>query len=281
MSRAALAAVLCAVAASPATAQWTQGEPGGVWVKSALFWQRTDEEFGASGERRKEFTGGEANSRAVFTDVILGVLPTVDLWLQIPYLDLTFTSPTESLHTDGFGDARAWLRWQAVTLGRGSTPISLRVGAKAPLGFAPIDAQLIPIGEGQWDLEVFGEVGHSFWPAPAYAQAWLGYRVRLRDAEALKDPGDEAVFLVEAGGSPTAATLLKATLDGFVGGRWTVEGVRTSTSRKIVTLQVGGAIQPRKPVWLELDVRLPLAGRDFPAGAQYVVGLFAALRPGG
>lgn len=264
-------------APSPAWAQWTQGRAGRVWVKSALFWQRTGQEFDAVGTRRERIDQGMSNSRAVFTDVIVGLHPRLDLWIQIPFLDLAYSSPTEDLHSRGFGDLRVWLRWQPIRLAA-STPLALRVGAKAPLGFAPLDVTIVPLGEGQWDLEAFGEIGHSFWPAPVYAELWVGYRARFANATTLKDPGGEYVFLLEGGVNPSARTLLKATLDGFASRNWIVEGIETSTSRRILTLQLGGAVRVAGPMWVEAGGRLPLAGRTFPAGMQLVLGLSGQLR---
>lgn len=276
MSRAAAWAALLLVLAQPAPAQWAQGKPGRVWVKSAFFLQRTDKEFDAVGQRRRRIDGGEADSRAVFTDVIVGVHPKVDIWLQIPYLDLRFTNVAESLHGSGFGDLRGWVRWQVVSLNNGATPIAVRAGAKAPLGPAPLDVTLIPIGEGQWDLEFFGEIGHSFWPVPAYAELWLGYRARFANNTTLKDPGGEFVFLTEAGVNPTSGTLLKATLDGFTSRKWTVEGIPTAKVRRIFTLQLAGGVRAINLLWLEGGVRLALAGREFPAGPQLVIALSTA-----
>lgn len=78
--------------------------------------------------------------------------------------------------------------------------------------------------------------------------------------------------------NPSARTLLKATLDGFASRNWIVEGIETSTSRRILTLQLGGAVRVAGPMWVEAGGRLPLAGRTFPAGMQLVLGLSGQLR---
>lgn len=260
------------------SAQWAQGQ-GNVWIKSALFWQNTKKEFGPDGTRRTEPTGKEANSVVVFTDVIIGVLPTVDIWVQVPYLDLSVTSPAQELDENGFGDLRTWVRWQALDLFGGSTPVALRAGFKAPVGFQSLDDQVIPVGEGQWDFEVWGEIGHSFWPAPVYSELWIGYRFRERNDLLKKTPGDEFTFLVETGVNPIDGTLIKATLDGLIGQRWIVEGLRTSKKRRIITLQLSGAVNLVKTVWGEAGVRLPLDGQSFPAGPQLVAGFSAKVRP--
>ncbi len=156
--------------------------------------------------------------------------------------------------------------------------MAVRVGAKAPVGSSPLDAQIIPVGDGQWDLEGFAEIGHSFWPAPAYAELWLGYRARFENSEKRKDPGGEYVFLAEVGVNPTARTLLKATVDGFWGRNWLVEGIETGTKRRILQLQFIGAWQLHRPLWTEAGVRVPVSGRNFPTGPQFVFGLSAEVR---
>ncbi len=262
----------------PASAQWTQGAPGKVWVKSALFIQETGDRYDVKGVRRPFFApNGVSDAKALFTEVIVGLHPNLDLWVQAPYFDLTFRDDNQTLTKTGFGDVRAWLRWNITKLFGGSTPISIRAGAKAPIGESPIDAQIIPLGEGQWDLEAFGEVGHSFWPVPVYAILWLGYRVRMKNSDQFIDPGNQRVFLVEAGVNPTPDTFFKATFDGFRGERREVDGILTATERRIATLQFTGAVRTG-PVWPEVAVRIPISGREFPAGVQFVVGASAQIR---
>lgn len=272
------ALVLGALCLMPATAsaQWAQGAPGKVWVKSAVFLQKTGTRFGTLGNKEPWLGNGESDARALFTDIIVGLRSDLDLWLQIPFFDLRFEDTAQDLQSVGFGDIRGWLRWQFASIG-GTTPLALRVGAKAPIGDSPLDAQIIPVGEGQWDLEAFAEIGHSFWPVPAYAELWLGYRARFENKKEVRDPGGEYVFLAEAGVNPTPNILLKTTIDGFRGRRWRVDRVLTGTRRRITTLQFAGAFRAG-PLWPEFGVRLPLAGREFPAGTQFVFGASARVR---
>ena len=269
MRRAAVGAAILLMVAGPAFAQWTQGAPGRTWVKTAFFRQNTRQEFSSTGERRERIDQGVADSRVLFTDVIVGLHPRLDLWVQVPYMDLRFENLVDTLRSTGIGDVRAWLRFQAIA---GAWPVTLRAGFKAPVGFNSINVQTIPVGDGQWDLEFFGEVGHSFWPFPAYWELWLGYRARFENEELAKDPGGEYTFLTEAGWNPTSWTLAKVTLDGFVGRNWIVENVQTGFSRSLLTLQLAGAVRAGF-VWLEAGGRFPLAGRNITAGAQLVLAL--------
>jgi hypothetical protein len=274
----AIAVFLSAVVPASAAAQWTQGQPGKVWVKSALYLQKTDRRFDFNGEKVAWLGDGQSDAVALFNDIIIGLRPNLDLWFQIPYFDLEFDQPgVQNLQSRGFGDIRAWLRWRLLNPGGGATPVSLRVGAKAPIGDSPLDAQIVPLGEGQWDFEAFGEIGHSFWPFPAYAELWLGYRARLENTESTRDPGGEFTYLAEAGVQPTSWSLLKTTVDGLFARRLRSEGVVTANARRITTIQFGGAIRAG-PFWPEFAVRIPVAGEEFPAGVQYVFGFSSQVR---
>lgn len=272
------ATLLLLSAPEPASAQWTRAKVGGLWVKTAFFFQRTDQRFDETGSRVPWLDMGESDARALYTDIVLGLHRDLDVWLQIPFFDLRFNRDFDPKRTTGFGDARGWVRWKVIDLFNESTPVALRFGAKAPIGSSPLDAEIIPVGDGQWDLEGFAEIGHSFWPAPAYAELWFGYRARFENREKAKDPGGEYVFLTEVGVNPTPRTLVKATLDGFWSRRWIVEGVLTNTKRRILQLQLSAAVGVPRPIWTELGVRFPLGGRNFPAGPQLVAALSATLR---
>lgn len=259
-----------------AEAQWTQGAAGKIWVKSALFIQQTDEHYDEFGVREPWDFQGESDAMAVFTDIIVGLHPRIDLWAQIPILDLGFRSTSIDDTRTGIGDVRAWLRWNVTSLS-GATPISIRAGAKLPVGDSPVSAQVIPLGEGQWDFETWAEIGHSFWPAPVYAELWLGYRFRFANDELVRDPGEEFAWLGEVGVQPTPWSLVKTTFDGLRGGRVRQDGVLAINQRRISTLQFVGGIKTG-PIWPEFGVRVPVAGRDFPAGLQWVIGGSAQIR---
>ena len=81
-----------------------------------------------------------------------------------------------------------------------------RFTAKVPVVDFPIDAEVIPVGEGQWDYEAWLEAGASFWPIPAYGVLWRGHRWRATNNEATRDPGDEYAFLAELGGDAEGIT---------------------------------------------------------------------------
>ncbi len=141
-----------------------------------------------------------------------------------------------SSRTPASGDSNGGNRIGIAAIGRDVMGMSIQSSRGLPrTAWAALDVTIVPLGEGQWDLEIFGEIGHSFWPAPVYAELWLGYRERLANTTTFKDPGAEYVFLAESGVNPSSRTLLKATLDGFAGRNWVVEGIQTSSLRRILT----------------------------------------------
>lgn len=278
-ARGGVAVVLLLLLSRPAAAQWAQGAPGRVWVKSALFVQTTDQRYGRTGQREPWFAEGRSEAFALFTDIIVGVTRRLDLWFQIPYLDLQFTDASAVRRESGFGDVRVWMRYELTKLAGGRLPLAIRAGIKTPSGSSPLEGEIIPLGEGQLDLEVFAEAGYSFWPAPFYSVLWLGYRARFANDETKKDPGGEFVLLAEVGATPGNRFLAKATLDGFWGRGWIVERIEIPTrARRFLVLQLGGGIRVAGPVWAEAGVRLPFSGRNMPAGTQWVIGASAQVR---
>jgi hypothetical protein len=74
------------------------------------------------------------------------------------------------------------------------------VAVKFPTGDFVNDAEVVPVGEGQYDFDFTLEAGHSFWPRPAYVSALAGYRVRRSNEQSGIHPGNEVLWLVEGAG---------------------------------------------------------------------------------
>jgi hypothetical protein len=238
----------------------------------------TTERFDADAEEQEYFADGENVSRAVFFDALLGIHPYVDLWIQVPWFDLSYTDAAGARTAEGFGDARGFVRWSFGHQLLGGIPLSLRVGAKAPLEDFPLDAEIIPVGEGQWDVEAWIEGGQSFHPLPIYAVAWLGYRWRFENEEALRDPGDERLLLVDVG-LTTRPLGAKLVLEGLFGKSPVIQEIRVGQGRReILYVQPELLFQPTRSLTVEMGLRQHVHGRSYPAGRQFLVGLF--YRPG-
>lgn len=258
-----------------ARAQWVE-PPGSGWVQLALFHLDTTEEFGPDGERRELFADGHIVSTSLFVTAAAGIVPGVDVWGQIPLHRLTFEDAASDLRETGLGDPRLWVRAGPGALGLGHpgpVRIAVRGGVKLQGGEFPVDPDIIPLTEGQRDWELLVEAGASFWPTPLYAYGWVGRRWREENEAALKDPGDETFAYAAVGGSVGALTWELAG-EGLWGGPWVIEGVRTGTaSRRLVQL-LPRAGWPAGPGRIEVGGRIPLDGRNLPAGAALTAGYF-------
>lgn len=260
-----------------AEAQWPVGQ-GAYWVKASFFHHRTTEEFRSDGQKR-EFFAPDAVSRsnAFFLDALVGVTDRLDLWVQVPYFDLSFDDAAAERNSTGVGDVRVSARYNLFQLRGGSIPISARFTVKAPVADLTVDAEVIPVGEGQWDYEAWLESGISLWPLPLYSVVWLGYRWRTLNETTTREPGDEITFLAEVGGTEWLGGLGgKVVVDGFFGKAGVIQGVQLGPGDRREILYVAPtAIYGFMPsTMLEVGIRIPLLGRNFPAGAPIQIGLF-------
>lgn len=271
----ALAALL--LGPSPSHAQWPAGS-GDYWVKLSFLHHRTTEQFRSNGERRP-FLGDDAESRssAVFFDALVGVTDRLDLWVQVPYFDLSFDDVAGDRNSTGVGDIRISTRYNLLQLRGGSIPVSARFTVKAPVAELTVDSEVIPVGEGQWDYEAWLESGISLWPHPLYSVVWVGYRWRSLNEETTRDPGDEIALLAEVGGTGWVGGLgAKIVLHGIFGRAGAIQGVALGPDdrREILYLAPTLLYDFTPSTTLELGARLPLRGRNFPAGAPLQIGLF-------
>lgn len=275
-------AILTLTAPGLVSAQWAEGQ-GGYWTKVSVFRHTTEEQFRSNGDVRP-FLAANAQSRstAIFFDALYGVTDRLDVWVQVPYFDLHFDDDADERHSQGIGDVRLSARYNLLKLRGGSIPISARFTVKAPVVDFPIDAEVIPVGEGQWDYEAWLEGGASFWPIPAYAVLWVGYRWRALNSETTRDPGDERTLLAEVGGTFAGPLGGKVVLDAIFGKTGAVQGIKVSgDEREIVYLQPTLTYQLTSSLALETSVRVPLHGKNYPAGPQFTVGFFQRGRLGG
>jgi len=278
---------LCLLLAAPVAASagaWTLPR-GELWTKVAFFRQKTDEWYLASpefrdggvqetGTRQPYRFGGRYASRAVFAEAVYGVTDRLDVGAQVPFFaqqyrdDTRLDSPSEV----GIGDVRVFTKYR---ISSRPAVVSLKLATKAPVGDFRNEDGIIPVGEGQWDFDIVGQVGRSFWPLPLYANLDLGYRVRLKNEEVDRDPGDEWFFTAEAGVNLGSRLLLVTKLEGLRGEPSTDFGVIENRSqiRRITYLSPTLMIGLWDETAAELGVRYSLNGRNFPAGHQLVVGL--------
>ncbi len=217
-----------------------EGGFGSIWVEATAIGQRTRKRFNESGERQLWLGFGRADANVVALDVIAGVTPAVDVWFQLVFLDLTFSRQTaDTLRSTGFGDLRMWARWRIAEGPDARWPLAVRVGLKASLGASPIDAQILPLGEGQWDFEGIIESGYAPRAIPARVFLWTGYRARLEHKKAAVDPGGEFFGLL-GGEVQLRKWFVAAEVNALQSRRTRAFGIVTGTTRRLVAVQLSG-----------------------------------------
>jgi len=265
------------LASAPASAQWPVGK-GNFWGKVSFFHHQTTEQFRADGEKKPFINpNAESISQAVFLDFNMGLADRLDVWLQVPYYDLEFNDDVADRESNGIGDVRLSARYNLLQLRGGGLPISLRVTSKFPVNDFPIDAEVIPVGEGQFDFEAWLEGGISLWPLPAYSVVWVGYRWRFENEETTRKPGDEFAFLAEVGGTSLIGGLGgKVVVDGILGRPGRIQGVQLGDIDRREILYVAPTLlfNVTESTLLEAAARIPVRGKNFPAGIPFQVGIF-------
>ena len=259
----------------PAGAQWVE-DPGSGWAALATYYQNTTHEFRSNGDKRTIFPDGRAITTSTFLTFALGLAEGLDVWVQPSFHHLQFNDVTADRSSTGFGDTRLWLRGAPLRWLGSDFPFAIRGGVKVPFGDFDVDAEIIPLGDGQRDWEIMGEVGHSFWPQSVYVMGWLGYRWREENTESLRDFGDEIFYFAQVGGQ-VGPVGYKLAVDGWNGRSGIVEGLAIpSFQRDLIQLQPTLSY-PVGPGSVEGGARFALRGKNLPAGTAFLLQYFARL----
>lgn len=265
------------LAATPASGQWVEARGIG-WFHLAAFHTDTRTRFDFRGDTEPIFADGHIQNLSLFLTTAVGLGGGTDLWAEVPLHRLAYTDALGRREKTGLGDPAFHLRWSPTGwLPEAVPPVAVRGGLRLPVGDFPVEAEVIPLGEGQRDWELILETGASFYPRPIYAQIWLGHRWREQNETSLFKPGNEWFFLSAMGASrgPVGG---KITLEGWHGGIPLQEGIPIASARRemlqaLVTgsWNVGGGA-------LEAGARIPLAGKNLPAGPGLILGFFRTFR---
>ena len=240
------------------------------WSALAVYHQDTRKRYGAGGEVREFFASGRAATTSAFLTTTVGVAPGVDAWAQLSFHRLRYDDFGGERSSTGVGDMRFWLRAAPLRWLGSRLPVAVRVGAKAPVGDFDVNAEIVPLGDGQRDWEALVEAGHSFWPRSWYLSAWAGYRWREENRKSQKDFGNEFFYFLQVGGRLAGSAGVKVAVDGWNGAPGVTEGVRVPSFRREL-LQIQSSLTwDLGPGQLEAGVRRALRGRNLPAGTTFL-----------
>lgn len=262
---------------TPANAQWIEA-PGSGWVQVSLYHHDTRQRFDMNRIVTPLFNeGAHSITSSLFVTAVLGMYQGIDVWGQIPVHRLQFNDVAASRQSLGLGDPKLFLRLGPSLFGPDlPVPVAIRGGVKWPVGDFPVDAEIVPLTEGQRDWELMLELGHSFYPAPLYASGWIGYRWRETNRKIDRKPGDERFGYIALGGTAGKFTW-KAGMEAILGKEWiSLTGVRITLARSQRELiQFLPSVGWQLPVGtIEIGGRFPLLGRNLPAGPALTAGYF-------
>lgn len=286
------------VAGTAHAGAWTL-KKGHLWIKSALLYQKTSDQYYSrntpcplgvnctEGQRVDFPFDGESELTAVFVDVHYGLFDPLEIYLQVPFFDIQFTdlASPQRPGTSDIGDVRFGVKYRFL-----ATPLvaSLSVQAKAPTGFLNKDAEIIPVGDGQWDLELIGQFGKSLWPVQSYLNLDLGYRIRFAPAleTSSVEPGNEFFFRGEAGYNVLENLVVKFALSGLYGDPFKNHSFDTpfdipESEREVLYVEPGISLQVVRGLAFETSVQVSVSGKNYLAGEVFNVGVsykFSLLR---
>ncbi len=244
-------------------------------MQLTVFHHDTREEFDTEGEVAPFFADGHAVTTSFFLTAAVGLFHGVDAWVQVPVHRLSFDDAGGERDKTGLGDVRLFLR-AGPRLLRAQLPVAVAVrgGVKLPGSDFPVDAEVIPLTEGQRDWELMLELGHSFHPLPLYIMGWVGNRWREENTEVVRDPGDERFAFAAAGGELPAGFTWKLAWEGLWGVAPRIERVKVPTAKRRLQQLLPTLGHRLGPGVLEAGARIPLGGRNLPAGPAVMGGYF-------
>ncbi len=260
---------------SAAFSQWIEA-PGYGWIQVAVYHHNTTTRYDEQGNNESLFNqGGRSITTSVFFTGVLGLVRGIDLWVQAPIHYLEFNDAVEARKSTGIGDPRFHIRVGPELFLKKPfpVPIAVRGGLKLTGRSFPVDSEIIPLTEGQRDWELIFEIGHSFYPRPLYAMAWVGYRWREANEKVRRDPGDELFFLTSVGGSLNRWNW-KITLEGLFGRASVIFSIPIESSKRRILQFLPSIARTLGPGALEVGGRLPFSGRNLPSGPALFLGYF-------
>lgn len=279
--------VLVLAAAAPARAgAWTLGG-GHLWLEQSVSLWTASSKFASELDTQLDFadrgrvsrgdripfdpqTGGRLRVFAFTSQAWLGVLDGLDLGVTLPVLFNDFdTDGVDTVNSRaGLGDLRVSIKG-GLRFGRWALALSSAV--KLPTGDFDPSVFSAPLTEGQLDVAFAADAGLSL-GAFGYANAQLGYRLRFENGDNQRRPGDELFLSLEGGMHLPWGLMPKLKLDGLLGRHGEDASVPGRSFelplRRLLSIWAGILWSATRALTVEVDVRVLLAGEDYPTGVQ-------------
>ncbi len=246
---------------------------GAGWIQVTGYHTRSTEFFNVNGRTQAFLADGRTTTSSVFITAAGGVGRGIELWVQVPVHRVAFRDQTGANTRVAVGDPRISTRIGGAVFGLDALPVSLRGGIKLPGSEFPVDPDVLPISEGQTDVELVVEAGRVTTGAyPLHVVGWVGYRWRFENHDRDRKPGDERFARIGLGG-PAGSLRWDLAVEGLWGAGLEQQGLVLNTARRrlvqvlpTVGWQLGAA-------QLEATARLSVAGRNLPSGPAVSAGI--------
>jgi len=256
-------------------AQWTS-DKGKAWLDLSSYYHDTRTQFWFDGTEIELFEEGHIVTSATFLTGSVGLSKGLDAWIQIPFVRSQFDDIAGQRTSQGLGDPRFYIRADPQLFGFQTIPMALRLGFKAPIGSFETDAEIVPLGDGQLDLEAILELGYSSPTGNLYTLFWIGYRWRFENEESLFLPGNEISSLLKVG-AKSGKLSANGSLELLNGTAPRSQGLEISSGKKEL-LQFSPSIgYDFGQAVLNLGLRHPINGRNFASGTSIFASLFMPL----
>lgn len=243
---------------------------GAGWVQLSAYNQQSDEFFNHLGTSQPFLADSEFDTRSLFLTGAVGLWEGLEIWAQVPIHRLRVDAASGESTSTGVGDVRVATRVGSEFLGL-DVPLALRAGVKVPGSDFPVDATVLPLSEGQTDLEVSLESGTELGELPLYLMGWVGYRWRGENGDADRKPGNERFAHLALGGT-AGGFAWELAADGLWGVAPEAQGITLEGERRrliqimpTIGYEVGGGR-------LEFGSQIPVYGKNLPNGVGFSLG---------
>jgi hypothetical protein len=243
---------------------------GAGWLQLSFYGRSTDQGFNPRGDRQDFIGGSTFETRSLYLTAAYAAFDGLELWGQVPAHWLSVAGAAGSSDGQGIGDLRAALRISPTLVGY-DAPVTVRFGLKLPMERLPVDARVLPLTEGQTDLELSVESGWAAGNLPVYVAGWVGHRWRGENQDERLRPGNELFAHATMGGTAGRFSL-EVGIDAMWGRPPIDQGLELeSAGRRLIQVvpTVGADLGPGR---LELTTPIDVSGRNLPAGVAFSIG---------
>lgn len=258
--------IMLASASAALAGAWTMNK-GTFYDRLSFNYYHADEEFNHEGDRQDFAANGEFSDINGGNYVEYGLTDRLTLINSLYFKRIRKDDDMEKTTTYGVGDIDLGMK---VKVAEGAFGVFSAQGlVKIPEAYDRDER--LPLGNGQYDLELRVLYGRSLWPLfPGYCGVEAGYRWRL------DDPSDEFRYLVEVGSDITDSLYGRVKLDGTLsidnGNHFDTGGNPTTTNNfDIGKLDVTLGYKVTRSLSVEASYTPALYGQNTAAGATYTL----------